>query len=118
MKITKAFINAANGIGHCIRGELNFKIQLVAAITAIVLGIFLNISATEWLFVISCSMLVLSLELLNTASENICNIITNEINPVIKIVKDIAAGAVLVSAIGSAIIGVIIFLPKIIHQLK
>ena len=118
MKIAKAFINAANGIGHCIRGEINFKIQLVAAITAIILGIFFNISTTEWLFVISCSMLVLSLELLNTALENVCNIITKEIHPVIKIVKDVAAGAVLVSAIGSVIIGVIIFLPKIIHQLK
>lgn len=118
MKIINAFINAANGIGHCIRQELNFKIQLIAAFTAIVLGVFFNISTTEWLFVIGCSMLVLSLELLNTALENVCDIITKEIHPIIKIVKDTAAGAVLVSAIGSTIIGVIIFLPKIIHQIK
>ena len=60
MKITKAFINAANGIGHCIRGELNFKIQLVAAITVIVLGIFLNISATEWLFVLVAACCIIA----------------------------------------------------------
>ena len=63
-------------------------------------------------------MSVLALELINTAIENLCNIISKDFHPVIKIVKDTAAGAVLVSAIGSAIAGAVIFIPLIIHQIK
>ena len=63
-------------------------------------------------------MLVLSLELLNTALENICDIVSKDFDPLIKIVKDTAAGAVFLSAAGSAVMGAVIFLPKIIHQIK
>ncbi|MBC7509234.1 MAG: diacylglycerol kinase family protein [Ferruginibacter sp.] len=118
MKRKNAFINAANGIGLCIRQEVNFRIQLIAALTAISLGFFFNVNATEWLFIIGCCMLVLSLELLNTALENICDIVSKDFDPLIKIVKDTAAGAVFLSAAGSAVMGAVIFLPKIIHQIK
>jgi diacylglycerol kinase len=81
---------------------------------AIIAGILLKISATEWLFIVLCSMLVLMLELINTAVEYLCDTITTDFHPVIKIVKDISAAAVLISAAGSVITGLIIFLPKII----
>jgi len=59
-------------------------------------------------------MLVLMLELVNTALEYLCDIVTTDFHPIVKIVKDIAAAAVLISAAGSVITGLIIFLPKII----
>ena len=85
---------------------------------AVVLGVVFQISAMEWLFVAGCSMLVLSMELVNTAIENVCDLISKEYHPVIKIIKDVAAAAVLVSAIGSVVTGGIIFFPKIIHSLN
>ncbi len=118
MKRKNAFINAANGIGSCVRQEVNFRIQLIAALAAVSLGIFFKITTTEWLFIVGCCMLVLSLELLNTAIENICDMVTKDFNPIIKIAKDTAAAAVFVSAMGSAVMGAIIFLPKIIQQIK
>jgi diacylglycerol kinase len=118
MKLFRAFIYAGNGIGYCFKQELNFRIHLLVTIAVVVTGIFFSISTTEWLFVTSCCSLVLSLELLNTALEKICDAVTKDINPLIKIIKDTAAGAVFVSAMGSAVMGIIIFLPKTIHLIK
>ena len=114
----KVFLFAISGIIHSFRSELNFRIQMVATLIAATLGFIFNISKTEWLVIILCCMIVLALELLNTAVEKLCDMISLEYHPVIKIVKDTAAGAVLVSAIGSAVAGAVIFLPLIIHQIK
>ena len=118
MKHKNTFIHAARGIGHAFRKETNFRIHVLALTLVIVLGVVLQISTIEWLFVAGCSMLVLSMELMNTAIENMCNLISEEYHPLIKIIKDVAAAAVLVSAIGSIITGLIIFLPKIFFQIK
>jgi len=63
-------------------------------------------------------MLVLALELLNTAIEKLCDTISTEIQPEIKIIKDVSAAAVLLSAAGSVVTGIIIFFPKIMQLLK
>ena len=118
LKQTNTFINAANGIGYAIKQEVNMRIHVVAAGTAIATGYMLHLSALEWGIVIGCIVLVISLELLNTAIEILCDCITTEFNPLIKIIKDIAAGAVLIAAIGSILMGAVIFLPKIIHLLN
>lgn len=81
-------------------------------------GFILKISNTEWLFIIVCAMSVLALELLNTAIEHLCDAITTGIHPAIKIIKDVSAAAVLLAAAGSAVIGIIIFFPKIINKLQ
>lgn len=83
-----------------------------------VLAVVFHISATEWLFVTGCCMLVLTMELLNTAIENLCDLVSGEYHPLIKIIKDVSAAAVLVTAAGSVVTGSIIFLPKIIHEIK
>jgi diacylglycerol kinase len=114
LKTTNTFINAANGIGHCIRQELNLRIHLLATVAVAGMGFYFSISTAEWLFVIGCCMMVLSMELLNTAIENVCNLISKEYHPLIKIIKDTAAAAVLVCAVGSMIVAAVIFLPKII----
>ncbi|MBL0355944.1 MAG: diacylglycerol kinase family protein [Chitinophagaceae bacterium] len=118
MKHKNTFIHAANGIVHAFKAEMNFRIHVLATLLVTVSGVVLTISKVEWLFVIGCCMLVLSLELLNTAIENVCDIVCEEYHPIIKIIKDIAAGAVLVSAAGSVVTGIIIFLPKLIHLIK
>lgn len=118
MKQKNTFIHAAGGIGHAFHREANFRIHVAILAFVIALGVVLQISAMEWLFVAGCSMLVLSMELMNTAIENVCDLISAEYHPLIKTIKDVAAGAVLISAVGSVITGAIIFLPKIIHLIK
>ena len=87
-------------------------------IVVLMLSIVLNISAIEWIAVGFCIAFVIAMEMLNTAIEKLCDVVHRDIHPGIKKVKDIAAGAVLVSAIFSLITGLIIFLPKIILYLK
>lgn len=118
LKHKNTFIHAAGGIRHAFRTEANFRIHVVVMTLTVTLGMVFQISTVEWLFVAGCSMLVLSMELLNTAIENVCDLITGEYHPLIKIIKDTAAAAVLVSAIGSVVSGGIIFFPKIIHIIK
>lgn len=81
----------------------------------IIAGVILRINTTEWSIVLILFGLVISLELINTAIENVVDLVTEEYNEKAKNAKDIAAGAVLFSAIIAAIIGFIIFLPKIIN---
>ena len=118
MKLIKSFAFAWQGLRYCFLTQQNFRIHLMALLMVIILGGILKINKTEWLIITGCSMLVLSMELMNSAIEKICNLITKDIHPVIKVIKDIAAAAVLIAAIGSFICGIIIFLPKILDLLQ
>ena len=113
IKILKSFSFAWNGIKCCFANEANFKCHCFFAITAIALGIALNISTLEWAAILLTIAFVMCLEIVNTVVEKICDVIHPEQNMKIKIIKDMAAASVLVSAIVSFIIGAIIFLPKI-----
>lgn len=84
----------------------------------IIFGFWLNISITEWCICITLFGLVISLELVNTAIETVVDIAMPEKNEKAKKAKDISAAAVLISALASAIIGVIIFIPKILIFIK
>jgi diacylglycerol kinase len=118
MKLIQSFGYAWQGIQHCIKTQLNFRIHLVVLTLVTIAGVVFTINTTEWLFIIGCSMLVLSLELINTAIELLCDVVTKEILPAIKIIKDAAAAAVLLAAAGSVVTGLIIFIPKILNALK
>lgn len=118
MKHKNTFIHAAGGIRHAFRTEANFRIHVAVMTLTVTLGMVFRISEVEWLFVAGCSMLVLSMELVNTAIENVCDLISKEYHPLIKLIKDVAAAAVLISAIGSVVTGIIIFFPKIFHVIK
>lgn len=113
-KLLKSFKYAFDGIYTGIKEEQNMKIHITIMILVIIFGIMLKISKTEWIICIILFGLVISMELINTAIENTVDLITKEKNEQAKIAKDVAAGAVLVSAIASAIIGLIIFVPKIL----
>lgn len=118
MKLFKSFGYAWQGIRYTYKTQLNFRIHLFVLSAVVIAGFILQVNSTEWLFIIVCSTLVLSLELMNTGIEFLCDAFTKEIHPVIKIVKDVSAAAVLLAAAGSVVIGLIIFLPKILILLK
>lgn len=105
---------AISGIIQCIQKERNIKIHLVYMFLVIICGFLFQLSITEWLVCILLFGLVISLELVNTAIEAVVDLCTQEYHPLAKIAKDTAAGAVLISAIASVVIGLIIFVPKIL----
>ena len=109
-----SFKYAFTGIYSSVKKERNLKIHISIMLLVIIMGVLLKINYHEWLTCLVLFALVLSSELINTAIEITLNLITTEINPQVKLAKDISAGAVLINAIFSAIIGLIIFIPKII----
>lgn len=109
----KGFVYAFNGLVVFFRNERNGKVQLMMSILVVAAGFWLHISAAEWMTVLACIAAVLSLEMVNSAIEKLCNLVQPGFHPAVRDIKDIAAGAVLWVAILSTIIGAIIFLPKI-----
>ena len=109
------FRYAFNGLKILIREEHNARIHLFVTCCVLIAGIVFKISAGEWIAVIFCIGLVFALELINSAIENTADLISKERNETIKKIKDLSAGAVLIAAIASAIIGLIIFLPKFLE---
>lgn len=108
-----SFVYAGRGIGHCIKKERNFIIHCIAAVLVIAAGLAFNISNTEWMIVLLNIAAVLALEMLNTAIERICNLVSPQHNPFVKIIKDVSAGSVLIMALAALICACIIFIPKI-----
>lgn len=114
----QSFKFAVNGIGTLFKETPNSIIQLGLAIVAIILGFIFSISAFEWIAIIILIGLVLAMETMNTALERLSDYVCNkQIHPIIKKVKDLTAAAVLITAITALIVGLIIFLPKIIKIL-
>lgn len=112
--LKSSFGYAIEGIKKAFKAERNLKVHTLAMFLVIILGFLLKLDIWEWVVCIILFMLVIGAELINTSIEEVVNLLSPEIRPHAKYAKDIAAGAVLVFAIGSAIIGAIIFLPKII----
>ena len=113
-KLIKSFKYAICGVNTAFREEQNMKIHILAIIMVVVLGILLKISKIEWIICLVLFAIVISAELFNTAIETVVDLIMPERNEKAKIAKDVSAGAVLIPAVVSAIVGIIIFLPKII----
>jgi len=115
--LQKSFGYALQGISFFFRNERNGRLQLLIACCVFLAGILLSVSMTEWLIILLFVALVISLEMLNSALEKLCDHISPDWHPQIKVIKDMAAGAVLWSAIMSIIAGLCIFIPKIIELL-
>jgi diacylglycerol kinase len=113
-KIVNSFKYAIRGIITGFKEERNMKIHILAVVIVVILGIVLKISKTEWIICLILFGAVISAELFNTAIETVVDIAMPEINEKARIAKDVSAGAVLIQAIISAIIGIIIFAPKIL----
>lgn len=89
--------------------ERSFRIQMAAAFLVCVAGIFFNISATDWIIICLCIGIVLSAELMNSAIENIVDLVSPEHHPRAGKIKDLAAGAVLILSLMTAVVGIIVF---------
>jgi|SRR5688572_10459099 len=109
---------AMQGMKQFFFRDRNGKIQLVIGVTAVALGLTVSLSPFQWLLVLFCIGLVISLEMINSAIERYCDLITTDFHPGIKIIKDVAAGAVLVASIMSLVIGLIIFIPALVDFLN
>ncbi|MFT5601578.1 MAG: diacylglycerol kinase [Flavobacteriales bacterium] len=112
-KRLKSFGHAFNGLKTAFKGEHNLRIHLVAAILVVILGLYFKIEIVEWLILTLTIGFVIAMELLNSSIENLADYACKEQHPMIKKVKDIAAGAVLVSAISALIVGLLVFIPKL-----
>ena len=109
-----SFANAWRGVTVFIRQEHNTWIHCAVTIMVIIAGFLFHISISEWIAVIFAIGLVLAAEAINSAIERLSDVVQPEKDDRIRDVKDISAGAVLICAIAAAVIGIIIFLPKMI----
>ncbi len=107
-------LDAFHGILDTIKTERNMFIHFLIAILVVIAGIFYKISFFEWLICLLLFGSVLALELVNTALENVVDLVTKEKKEEARLAKDAAAGAVLVMAIFAGITGIMIFLPKLL----
>ena len=109
-----AWKKAFSGIWYAIKTQRNIKIQLVIAVIVIICAIYFKLNITECMFLSFATMLVIITEVINTAIEEVVNLCTDKYHPIAKIAKDVAAGAVVLSALNAVIIAIFVFVSKII----
>lgn len=107
----RPFWFAVQGIVHAARTERNMRIHLIASLLVVVFAIWLDTTTMENLLLFGWIILVISLELLNTAVERTVDLVTRDVRPLAKQAKDVAAGAVLVASVGAAVTALVIYLP-------
>jgi diacylglycerol kinase len=108
-----SFVNAFSGLVWLIKNERNFQIHVIAVFVTTIAGFYFKISHFEWLIMCCFYAIVISLEAINTAIEQLCNLVQPEHDIRIKTIKDIAAAAVFLGAVIAIVVGIIIFLPKL-----
>ena len=111
-KFIKSFGYAFSGISEAIKTQRNLRFHIVAVLYVSLTAVITNVSKTDWIAILICFALVLSSEMFNTAVEKLCDTLHPEKSEKLKFVKDVSAGAVLISAIISAIVGAIIFFDR------
>lgn len=116
-KRIKSFQYALQGIADLFRSQPNARIHLFVLICVLVAGFYFGLSATEWALIIICIAMVLAAEAANTALEYLTDLVSPDYHPLAGKAKDAAAASVLFLAIGAAIVGLIIFVPKLMTWL-
>lgn len=114
-KRVESFKYALNGLKIAFREEHNARIHLIVSLIVIACGFIFHISTVEWIIICFAIGLVISMEIINSAIENLSDFVSPEHHKLIKKVKDLSAAAVLVCTISSVVIGILVFLPKIAH---
>jgi len=109
----RSFRHAGRGLLFLVRSEHNAWLHLAATPAVIGTGLALEIDSVDWRWIAAAILWVWSAEAFNTAIERICNLVSPESDARIRVIKDVAAGAVLVSATGAAVIGAFTFLPYV-----
>ncbi|GAB4133055.1 MAG: diacylglycerol kinase [Bacteroidia bacterium] len=114
----KSFQFAISGLKYLFVKERNARVHAVAAFLAISAGFIFDVSEMEWVTIFICIGIVFLTEIFNTAIEELCDKIQPELDPKIKVIKDLSAGAVLIAAILSLVCGLIIFIPRIYQLIE
>ena len=117
-KFKESFNHATDGLEYAINHERNLKIEIFMGILACIAGFLFKISIVEWLVIVLVISMVICLELVNTSIERTVDLVTKEYKDLAKAAKDVAAGAVLIMSMFSVVIGIIIFLPRIVALLN
>ena len=113
-RVIKSFYFASRGIFEALKTERNIKIHSIVAVIVVLVSLYFSLNWMEWLFILVAIVGTITLELVNSSIERVVDLVTKEFHPLAQQAKDIAAGAVFLYAIFSVIVGLIIFLPKII----
>ena len=114
-KLLSSFRFACSGISYAYRSERNFRIEAACLPIVLLAAYLFKTSSTELVIILLHAGLVLGAEAFNTSIERLADLTSREIDPAIKIIKDTAAGAVLITALSAAGSGAVIFIPKIIR---
>ena len=109
-----SFKYAFNGLKILLKEEHNSRIQIILGFAVVILAITLDINPLEWAIITFSIALVITVETVNSAIENMADFLTLEHNNHIKKIKDLSAAAVLISALSATVIGLLIFIPKIL----
>jgi diacylglycerol kinase (ATP) len=111
----RSFTYAFRGVGLMLRSQHNAWVHLAATVATVTVGSILHINRGEWCVIVLAIVGVWVAEALNTAFEFLCDVASPEFHPMVKHAKDVAAGAVLVAAIGAAVVGAMIFGPRVVE---
>lgn len=112
----ESFGFAIRGIALVLRTQHNAWIHAVATVAVIALSLWLELPARDWLWIVAAIVAVWAAEAFNTAIERLSDAVTTESNPLIGQAKDAAAGAVLIAAVGAAMIGVLVIGPRLLAK--
>jgi len=113
-RLLKSFRHALRGLRHTLFFHQNLRVHVVVAVLAVALGLLLKIPAIEWAVVAAAIFFVLVAEMVNTALEEIVNLVKEDHSERARVAKDVAAGMVLLATVFAVVIGLIVFLPYLI----
>ncbi|MDB4975308.1 MAG: Diacylglycerol kinase [Myxococcaceae bacterium] len=111
----RSFLYAGRGIGTMIRSQHNAWVHAVASLLVIALGLVAGLTRLEWFVLVLAIVAVWTAESINTAFEFLCDVTSPEFHPLVEKAKDVAAGAVLITAVGATAIGALVFVPYLIE---
>ncbi|PIT88051.1 MAG: diacylglycerol kinase [Candidatus Magasanikbacteria bacterium CG10_big_fil_rev_8_21_14_0_10_36_32] len=117
-RLKQSFSDAFNGLKYAFQNEQNFRVQTVVATIVLILMVVFPLKQWETILIVMMILVVLVTELLNTALERFTDLLKPRLHHYVKVVKDVMAGAVLLTSLGAVIIGVFVFLPYFIEIFK
>ncbi len=112
--LVESFRDAFRGIFHVFRTQRNARIHSAITLVVVGAGLWLQLGSLEWVILVLTISLVLAMEMVNTALEALADATVTSYHPLIKVAKDVAAGAVLVTAMGAVAVGLLVFIPKLL----
>jgi diacylglycerol kinase len=107
------FAFAFAGLSYCFKTQINFRVHTAISILVVILGVVLGLSWAEWALLATVIIVVMTAEMVNTMVESLVDLVTQDYHPLAGIAKDIAAGVVLLTAVGAVVVGIFLFLPRL-----